>query len=75
MGTPALASFLGIPALILAATSAAVAVDPPRSAAGSGHLVWRIGVADGRSAEFALGPAGYAKYQNDGFFVVGRSEP
>jgi alpha-mannosidase len=55
--------------LILAALLAAT------SSAGEPTPLWQIGADDGRSAEFALGPRDWAKYQNDGFFVVGESDP
>jgi alpha-mannosidase len=38
-------------------------------------LLWEIGKADRSNAEFALAPGGYARFQNDGFFVVGSSDP
>jgi len=37
--------------------------------------LWEIGKADRSNAEFALAPGGYAQFQNDGFFVVGSSDP
>jgi alpha-mannosidase len=37
--------------------------------------LWEIGKADGSNAEFALAPGGYVRFQNDGFFVVGSSDP
>ncbi len=36
-------------------------------------LLWRIGKADNSSAEFALAPKGFAAFERDGLFVVGRS--
>lgn len=35
--------------------------------------LWEIGREDGSAAEFALAPGDYAKFSNDGFFVVGKS--
>jgi len=43
--------------------------------AASGATLWQIGVPDNRSAEFALAPQGYQDFKEDGFFVVGRSDP
>jgi len=42
--------------------------------AGDLASLWRIGEADGKNAEFALAPGGYAQFKNDGFFVVGSSD-
>ena len=39
------------------------------------RVLWRIGKADGATAEFALGPGGYGRYDDDGLFVVGQSDP
>jgi hypothetical protein len=36
-------------------------------------LLWQIGTTDSQPAEFALAPGGYKEFQEDGFFVVGRS--
>jgi len=44
-------------------------------AAEPASFLWEIGKADGKNAEFALAPGGYARFQNDGFFVVGNSDP
>ncbi len=38
-------------------------------------LLWQIGTADNRNLEFALAPQGYQQFKDDGFFVVGRSDP
>ena len=43
--------------------------------AGELTSLWEIGKADGKNAEFALAPGGYAQFKNDGFFVVGSSDP
>jgi hypothetical protein len=37
--------------------------------------LWQIGKQDGNNSEFALAPGTYRKFQEDGFFVVGRSDP
>ncbi|MCU0915404.1 MAG: polysaccharide lyase family protein, partial [Planctomycetes bacterium] len=37
--------------------------------------LWEIGKADRSNAEFALAPGGYARFTEDGFFVVGSSDP
>jgi hypothetical protein len=38
-------------------------------------LLWEIGKADRNNAEFALAPGGWAQFKDDGFFVVGSSDP
>jgi hypothetical protein len=45
------------------------------AAAGESKLLWEIGKADNDTREFALAPGGYAKFKDDGFFVVGQSDP
>jgi hypothetical protein len=37
--------------------------------------LWQIGTADKDNREFALAPGNFAKYQDDGFFVIGQSDP
>jgi alpha-mannosidase len=37
--------------------------------------LWEIGKADRSNAEFALAPAAYREYREDGFFLVGESDP
>jgi hypothetical protein len=37
--------------------------------------LWQIGQPDRSNAEFALAPNRYGEFQNDGFFVVGQSDP
>ena len=37
-------------------------------------FLWQIGKADGRNGELALGPDGFGKFREDGFYVVGRSD-
>ena len=44
-------------------------------AAAEAGTLWEIGKADGTNARFALAPKDYAKYRDDGFFIVGRSNP
>lgn len=61
--------------LVFAAT-AAIAVGAIGSAAGAdGTFLWEIGRADNDDREFALAPQEYARFQNDGYFVVGESSP
>lgn len=60
-----------LPAIVVAlalafACSAFAAGDP---------LLWQIGQTDGDNAEFALAPKSYAQFTDDGFFVVGESDP
>jgi alpha-mannosidase len=43
------------------------------AAAAADLVLWQIGKPDGNNAEFALAPAGYRKFQEGGFFVVGDS--
>lgn len=38
------------------------------------QVLWRIGAADDNTAEFALAPDGYGRYDVDGLFVVGQSD-
>jgi alpha-mannosidase len=38
-------------------------------------VLWQIGKADRNNAEFALAPNGYTQFKEDGFFVVGSSDP
>ncbi|MBL9137960.1 MAG: hypothetical protein JNK85_18990, partial [Verrucomicrobiales bacterium] len=40
-----------------------------------GAVLWQIGESDNRGTEFALAPQGYQRFKEDGFFVVGRSDP
>jgi alpha-mannosidase len=56
-------------ALMLLASRPALAAEEAQSS-----LLWEIGKADRNNAEFALAPGGYARFQNDGFFVVGASD-
>ena len=43
--------------------------------AASHSLLWEIGKPDNNNAEFALAPNQYQTFKEDGFFVVGRSDP
>ena len=47
----------------------------PAAPAGAIRTLLQIGKPDGRNAEFALAPKGYNKFTEDGFFVVGASNP
>jgi len=38
-------------------------------------LIWSIGKADGSGSEFALAPNRYSQFADDGFYVVGSSDP
>ncbi|MGH7968771.1 MAG: polysaccharide lyase family protein, partial [Limisphaerales bacterium] len=51
--------------LFLAALNAAAA-DP--------HVLWSIGKPDHNNAELALAPSGYAQFDDDAYFVVGKSD-
>ena len=41
----------------------------------SGQLLWQIGSPDNDTREFALAPNHYDQFREDGFFVVGSSDP
>src|SRR6266487_1458618 len=43
--------------------------------AANAEVLWQIGKADHNDGEFALAPKGYNQFREDGFFVVGRSDP
>jgi alpha-mannosidase len=59
---------------LILATAFAVGMDPaPRRQGRS--LLWQIGTPDTANREFALAPGDYRKFQEDGFFVVGQSDP
>jgi len=51
----------------------ALALGAAASARGDMPVLWQIGEADGKTSDLALGPTGYGKFTDDGFFVVGRS--
>jgi alpha-mannosidase len=38
-------------------------------------LLWEIGRPDNANTDLALAPSGYAQFRQDGFFVVGQSDP
>ena len=43
--------------------------------AASTRMLWQIGKADNANAEFSLAPGDYHRFERDGFFVVGQSNP
>jgi hypothetical protein len=45
------------------------------AASNSGTVLWRIGAPDDNNAEYALAPNRYSEFREDGFFVVGKSDP
>ena len=47
----------------------------PTALAQPANLLWQIGQPDNDNREFALAPNHYAEFRDDGFFVVGRSDP
>ena len=47
---------------------------PTAAGAADTQRLWEIGTTDRNDAEFALGPKDYAKFRNDGCFIVGRSD-
>ncbi len=55
-----------LPLLVLLAVPSAFAADS--------QMLWQIGNPDNNNAEFALAPDGYAKFQDDAFFIVGKSD-
>ncbi len=55
----------------LAATALLVCATGSRAES----VLWQIGKPDGLGAEFALAPKGYSQFKDDGFFVVGASDP
>jgi len=66
-----------LPFLFAMALLPAVAPVPqaPAVPAGPGTVLWEIGIADGRTAEFALAEGRYREFARDGCFAVGRSDP
>jgi alpha-mannosidase len=54
-----------------------LALSMPNRLAGadSAGLLWQIGKPDNDDREFALAPNGYSQFREDGFFVVGKSDP
>jgi hypothetical protein len=67
----------GFVLLLLSASIPSAAATPGIDDAMSGqdHVLWSIGAADGSNSEFALAPGGFARFGEDAFFVVGRSDP
>jgi alpha-mannosidase len=59
-------------ALLFAAFS--VTFSCQHASAELNNLLWQIGKPDGKTAEFALGPGDYAKFDDDSLFVVGVSD-
>ena len=55
-------------ALLMLVAAASSSAEEPK-------LLWQIGQPDNDTAEFALGPKGYARYDRDGLFLVGQSTP
>ncbi|MBI4323934.1 MAG: glycoside hydrolase [Chloroflexi bacterium] len=47
----------------------------PAATAQPASLLWQIGQPDNSNREFALAPNHFAEFREDGFFVVGRSDP
>ncbi len=74
--SPRMLGYWGLSVLILSLsliTGLAAALRPaPQSS--PQNLLWQIGKQDGGDGEFALAPGGYAKFQDDGFFMVGKSD-
>ena len=60
------------PVLLLAALGAAFGSAAPAHAQ---TLLWQIGKPDNDDREFALAPQHYDQFREDGFFVVGKSDP
>lgn len=58
--------------LLLVSSAAGVANATNNSAR---SLLWQIGRANNDTSEYLLGPRGYAKFDRDGFFMIGRSNP
>jgi alpha-mannosidase len=48
---------------------------PMAASAAEPGLLWEIGKPDNDDRELALAPGGYEKLREDGFFVVGKSDP
>ncbi len=58
--------------LLIAVLTAGLQPSPRRQ---SRDFLWQIGRRDHDNREFALAPRGYASFREDGFFVVGQSNP
>lgn len=52
-----------------------LAVASSIGAAAEASRLWQIGKPDNDDREFALAPNQYGQFRDDGFFVIGRSEP
>ena len=39
------------------------------------NILWEIGKPDNKNTEFYLAPGGYNKFQEDAFYIIGRSDP
>lgn len=39
------------------------------------NILWEIGKPDNNNSEFYLAPGGYNKFQEDAFFIIGKSDP
>jgi alpha-mannosidase len=52
-------------------------VNPPTFAAPTSEprLLWELGKPDHNNAEFALAPGHFQSFREDGFFVIGQSDP
>jgi alpha-mannosidase len=61
--------------LSLAFVCAFAAALHPAPPASQKDFLWQIGSQDKDNREFALAPGSYAKFQEDGFFVIGQSDP
>lgn len=61
-------------ALTLAQTLLLLAISQT-AAAQPANLLWEIGKPDNNNREFALAPNRYGQFRDDGFFVVGKSDP
>jgi hypothetical protein len=51
------------------------ALNAVTCAASDTKTLWQIGLQDHNNAEFALAPKGYRQFTEDGFFIVGQSDP
>jgi alpha-mannosidase len=65
--TRTITAFVRLFGLLLVAALTCAAADT--------KTLWQIGTKDGNNAEFALAPKGYDHFAEDGFFIVGQSDP
>ena len=65
--TRTITAFVRLLGLLLVAALTCAAADT--------KTLWQIGTKDGNNAEFALAPKGYSRFAEDGFFIVGQSDP